>query len=167
MKKDFITVTPDNGSGNKTVTVIADPKQGNARSTKVTISGGGITRTVNVWQAEEIKYVSVCVNIRNPYYPDSDEWEWADDATREHGLGRYDTINEINGILELQIQPNCDDCKIDILTSDEKSYATGISGDFNGVKFQNFNWDRRDVRKSGNISVGGVTLPLVIAENLY
>ena len=33
MKKDFLTVTPDSGSGNATVTVVASENIGGARST--------------------------------------------------------------------------------------------------------------------------------------
>lgn len=165
MKKDFITVTPDSGSGNTTITVVANENTGNARSTPITISGGGITRTINVRQAEGIRYASMIVNLKNPYNSDSDEWEWRDPQTQQGYYARYDFLNEFDDILEFGIKPMCDDCKIDILASDGISYATGISGDFNGVKFQNFNWDRRDVRKSGNISVGGITIPLIITEN--
>ena len=42
MKKDFITVSPDNGGGGATqVTVTADPNTGGTRSSQITISGGG------------------------------------------------------------------------------------------------------------------------------
>lgn len=40
MKKDFLTITPDSG-GSQAVTVKASPNTGNARSTTITISGGG------------------------------------------------------------------------------------------------------------------------------
>ncbi len=46
MKKDFITATPDTGSGNGTVNVKADKNTGGSRSTFITITGGGITRTI-------------------------------------------------------------------------------------------------------------------------
>lgn len=52
MKKDFITVSPDNGEGSQAVTVKSSPNTGNARSTTITISGGGITRTIDVIQAQ-------------------------------------------------------------------------------------------------------------------
>ena len=51
MKKDFLTITPDSGEGSQAVTVKASPNAGNARSTTITISGG-ITRTINVIQAQ-------------------------------------------------------------------------------------------------------------------
>lgn len=51
MKKDFITVTPDNGNGDATVTVAASENQSeNARSSTITIAGGGISRTVSLGQ---------------------------------------------------------------------------------------------------------------------
>ena len=52
MQKDFLTITPDNGRGSQAVTVKASPNTGNARSTTITISGGGITRTIDVIQAQ-------------------------------------------------------------------------------------------------------------------
>lgn len=52
MQKDFLTITPDFGRGSQAVTVKASPNTGNARSTTITISGGGITRTIDVIQAQ-------------------------------------------------------------------------------------------------------------------
>ena len=52
MKKDFLTVTPDSGSGNATVTVVASENIGGARSTSIKISGGGMSRTINTSQQE-------------------------------------------------------------------------------------------------------------------
>lgn len=51
MKKDFLTITPDSGGGTTDITVAADQNQGNARSAQITISGGGIARTVSVSQS--------------------------------------------------------------------------------------------------------------------
>lgn len=51
MQKDFLTITPDSGRGPQAVTVKASPNMGNARSTTITISGEGITRTIDVIQA--------------------------------------------------------------------------------------------------------------------
>ena len=51
MKKDFLTITPDNGNGDATVTVAASENQSeNARSSTITIAGGGISRTVSLGQ---------------------------------------------------------------------------------------------------------------------
>lgn len=50
MKKDFITATPDTGSGNGTVNVKADKNTGGSRSTFITITGGGITKTIPISQ---------------------------------------------------------------------------------------------------------------------
>lgn len=51
MQKDFLTITPDSG-GSQEVTVQAGANYGDARSTTITISGGGMTRTIEVSQAE-------------------------------------------------------------------------------------------------------------------
>lgn len=56
MQKDFLTITPDSGGGgSQEVTVQAGANTGNARSTTITVSGGGITRTVTVNQ-EKMNY---------------------------------------------------------------------------------------------------------------
>jgi hypothetical protein len=48
MQKDFLTITPDSGGGSQEVTsqevtVQAGANTGNARSTTITISGGGVS----------------------------------------------------------------------------------------------------------------------------
>lgn len=52
MQKSFITATPDSGSGNGTVTCAASQNNTeSSRSTSITVSGGGLTRTVSISQA--------------------------------------------------------------------------------------------------------------------
>lgn len=51
MQKDFIVATPDTGVGGMTtVTVAAQENQGQARSTTISIGGGGMTRNVSITQ---------------------------------------------------------------------------------------------------------------------
>lgn len=77
MQKDFLTITPDSGGGSQEVTVQAGANTGNARSTTITISGGGITRTVTVNQRkmETVYLNSIFVNgtpgliVMNPQPP--------------------------------------------------------------------------------------------------
>lgn len=52
MQKDFLTITPDSGEGSQEVTVQAGANSGNARTSTITISGGGMTRTIEVSQAQ-------------------------------------------------------------------------------------------------------------------
>lgn len=52
MQKDFLTITPDFGEGSQEVTVRAGANYGDARSTTITISGGGIARTIDASQAQ-------------------------------------------------------------------------------------------------------------------
>lgn len=53
MKKDFITVTPDSGGGNGKINVTAEKNTGASnRSSTITISGGGITKTITISQKE-------------------------------------------------------------------------------------------------------------------
>lgn len=56
MQKDFITATPDSGgSGSTTVTAAASANQTeSARSTSLSVAGGGMTRTVGASQAEGV-----------------------------------------------------------------------------------------------------------------
>lgn len=52
MQKSFITATPDSGSGDGTVTCSASQNNTElTRRTSITVSGGGITRTVSISQA--------------------------------------------------------------------------------------------------------------------
>lgn len=51
MNKDFLTITPDSGGGTADVTVQASQNQGSSRTSTITISGGGMTRTIEVSQA--------------------------------------------------------------------------------------------------------------------
>lgn len=53
MNKDFITVTPDSGAGNNTITVAAGQNAStSSRSSSINVSGGGMTHTIKVTQAE-------------------------------------------------------------------------------------------------------------------
>lgn len=44
MKKDFVTVTPDSASGNGSLSVVADKNYSAARSTVISVTGGGLLR---------------------------------------------------------------------------------------------------------------------------
>lgn len=48
MKKSFITIIPDSGSNNGTLNVTAQKNTSEAKSTSFSVSGSGITKTVNV-----------------------------------------------------------------------------------------------------------------------
>ena len=54
MQKDFITATPDTGGGNGTINVTASKNTSSERSTSLTISGMGVTKTVNINQKKGI-----------------------------------------------------------------------------------------------------------------
>lgn len=66
MQKDFVTVTPDSGSGNKTITVQAAENIGGARSTSLKASGGSIEKTIAVSQKAGIRKLNyqAIVNIQ-------------------------------------------------------------------------------------------------------
>lgn len=54
MQKDFIIATPDTGGGNGTINVTANKNTSSERSTNLTISGEGVTKTVNINQKKGI-----------------------------------------------------------------------------------------------------------------
>lgn len=62
MQKDFITATPDSGTGDGTVTVSASANTGLERNSSINISGGGITRTINISQKSIPNGVYICDN---------------------------------------------------------------------------------------------------------
>lgn len=67
MQKDFMTITPDSGGGGpQEVTVAVPANTGNARSSTITIQGGGITRTIDVNQeATKVLELPVYFELEN------------------------------------------------------------------------------------------------------
>jgi hypothetical protein len=66
MQKDFMTITPDSGGGSQEVTVAVPANTGNARSSTITIQGGGITRTIDVNQeATKVLELPVYFELEN------------------------------------------------------------------------------------------------------
>lgn len=63
MNKDFITATPDTGDGNGTINVTASKNTSSERSTSLTISRAGVTKTVNINQKKGIS-IAVIVGQR-------------------------------------------------------------------------------------------------------
>lgn len=59
MKKDFVEVTPASGSNNGSFDVTCDENTGDARSTVITVGGGGVSKTVNVSQAKKFNLFAV------------------------------------------------------------------------------------------------------------
>lgn len=60
MQKDFITATPDTGGSNGTINVTASKNTSSERSTSLTISGEGVTKTVNI---DQKKGISIAVIV--------------------------------------------------------------------------------------------------------
>ena len=74
MKKDFITVTPDNGTGDRTKTVQADKNENYvSRYTTFKVEGEGITKSVSIEQDPnpyiyiDCGYIFSNANIQEPY----------------------------------------------------------------------------------------------------
>lgn len=59
MKKDFIEVTPDSGTGNGSVSVTAAPNIGLGRQTSFAVKAGGLSETVTVGQEGLPLYVNL------------------------------------------------------------------------------------------------------------
>lgn len=63
MKKDFIDVSPDTGSNNGKLSVVASKNTGAKRSTLITVSGGGVSKTLTVNQKDEaVKDCTITIN---------------------------------------------------------------------------------------------------------
>lgn len=54
MKKNFITVTPDGGNNDGSLSVTVGNNTGDARSEIITVAGGEISKTLNVNQRVQI-----------------------------------------------------------------------------------------------------------------
>lgn len=68
MKKDFITVTPDNGTGDRTITVQADSnKLLESRSDSLTIGASGISKTISVNQHGSVQVFAYILDANGEY----------------------------------------------------------------------------------------------------
>lgn len=54
MKKDFVEIANDSGTNNGSFDVVCEQNSGNERSTILTVSGRGVTKTVNINQKKGI-----------------------------------------------------------------------------------------------------------------
>lgn len=54
MKKDFVEIANDSGTNNGSFDVVCEKNSGNERSTILTVSGGGVAKTVNINQKKGI-----------------------------------------------------------------------------------------------------------------
>lgn len=50
MKKDFVEIANDSGTNNGSFDVVCEQNNGNERSTILTVSGGGVNKTINITQ---------------------------------------------------------------------------------------------------------------------
>jgi hypothetical protein len=150
MKKDFYEVTPDSGSGNATVTVRVPASSSDARSGSVTISGGGIRRTVSINQASGITSVTLSVLIYDVNH--GSYWKWTDPDTHRGGQGGFDTLTPIRDIYALEIDTSgIDNAMLSMYMgeSDDNDYVEGRSGD----------WANVDVFAGYRLSVGDTKNP--------
>lgn len=73
MNKDFVEVANNSGSNNGSFDVVCGQNSGNERSTILTVSGGGVSKTVAVKQAPnpyiyiDCGYIFSNANIQEPY----------------------------------------------------------------------------------------------------
>lgn len=68
MKKDFITVTPDNGTGGRTITVQADSNELlESRSASLTIGASGISKTISVNQHGSAQVFAYILDANGDY----------------------------------------------------------------------------------------------------
>ena len=70
MKKDFITITPDNGTGDRTITVQADSNELlESRSDSLTIGASGISKTISVNQHGSVQVFAYILDANGDYLP--------------------------------------------------------------------------------------------------
>lgn len=68
MKKDFITVTPDNGTRDRTITVQADSNELlESRSASLTIGASGISKTISVNQHGSVEVFAYILGADGDY----------------------------------------------------------------------------------------------------
>lgn len=71
MQKDFITVTPDNGTGDRTITVQADSNGLlESRSASLTIGASGISKTISVNQHGSVQVFAYILEANGDYLSD-------------------------------------------------------------------------------------------------
>lgn len=86
MDKDFISVNPDNGQGDKTVVIAVSHNIGKERNSSIIISGGGITRTIEINQSKFDGYLPneapkgvYIMNINKRLFP-KESWDTSKNA---------------------------------------------------------------------------------------
>lgn len=68
MNKDFVEVANDSGTNNGSFDVVCEQNSGNERSTILTVSGGGVNKTINITQkASDLESIEIagCVYHSN------------------------------------------------------------------------------------------------------
>lgn len=64
MNKDFIEVANDSGTNNGSFDVVCEQNSGNERSTILTVSGGGVNKTINITQkASNLESIEIAGGI--------------------------------------------------------------------------------------------------------
>lgn len=64
MNKDFVEVANDSGTNNGSFDVVCKQNSGNARSTILTVSGGGVNKTINITQkAPDLESIEIAGGV--------------------------------------------------------------------------------------------------------
>lgn len=64
MNKDFVEVANDSGTNNGSFDVVCEQNSGNKRSTILTVSGGGVNKTINITQkAPDLESIEIAGGI--------------------------------------------------------------------------------------------------------
>lgn len=64
MNKDFVEVANDSGTNNGSFDVVCEQNSGNKRSTILTVSGGGVNKTINITQkASSIESIEIAGGV--------------------------------------------------------------------------------------------------------
>lgn len=64
MNKDFVEVANDSGTNNGSFDVVCEQNSGNERSTILTVSGGGVNKTINITQkASDLESIEIAGGV--------------------------------------------------------------------------------------------------------
>lgn len=107
--------------------------------------------------------LTIKVESQTGYYQ---YWSYeTDKGLGSHDFGEYLTLEDIRS---LRIAPEADDCYISIWmgVGSDSDIVDGVSGDFQGVTFNNWGYDAREGDLSGEIFVQQENIPFEIVERL-
>lgn len=94
MNKNFITVTPDTGSGNGSLSVSCAANTGASRNETINISGGGVSKSISITQKEaSIAGKTVIVQVGRSVFRGQVSSDAVNGTNREISIDLYSVMN--------------------------------------------------------------------------